>query len=219
MTEGKSMRHLLAGALTLLAAVPTVSSAANLLVNGNFEASNSQFTTPPGWTNIGHEDGVIPYTAFNTPPYDGFYFYDVGGFGSPLPAPGDGIEQTVATTPGAHYTLTFGLTHENGNGPEIADVMIGSQLTQYPLGIDGLGPLKSPFVTHQLSYVAVGSTTTIAFTVDAASAFLGNNDPMIDKVIFAPVVAATVPEPATWAMLMVGFGALGALARRRRLAL
>jgi hypothetical protein len=214
---GLQMKLLLAAcAASALLAAASTASATNLLVNGDFEASSSDVTTPPGWTNIGHEDGVIPYSAFVTPPYDGLFFYDIGGFGSPLPAPGDGIEQTVTTTPGAHYTLTFGLTHEDGSGPEIADVMIGSQLTQYPLGIDGDGPLKSPFVTHQISYVAAGATTTIAFTVDPASAFLGNNDPMIDKVIFSPVVAGGVPEPATWATVLLGLGGMGAVLRRRR---
>ena len=29
-------------------------------------------------------------------------------------------------------------------------------------------------------------------------------------------VAAAVPEPATWAMMMLGFGALGGLVRSRR---
>ena len=31
-------------------------------------------------------------------------------------------------------------------------------------------------------------------------------------------VAAGVPEPATWAMMLVGFGGLGGLLRRRRTA-
>ena len=41
-----------------------------LIVNGGFEASSSNFTTPPGWTNVGHEDGVLQYatTAPNITP-------------------------------------------------------------------------------------------------------------------------------------------------------
>jgi hypothetical protein len=30
------------------------------------------------------------------------------------------------------------------------------------------------------------------------------------------VIGAAVPEPATWAMMIVGFGGVGALMRRRR---
>jgi hypothetical protein len=32
----------------------------------------------------------------------------------------------------------------------------------------------------------------------------------------APIIQASVPEPASWAMMLVGFGGLGALLRRRR---
>ena len=47
---------------------------------------------------------------------------------------------------------------------------------------------------------------------------LGNNNQISD---FAPenaTLAAGIPEPATWAMLLAGFGALGAVLRRRRTA-
>lgn len=40
------------------------------------------------------------------------------------------------------------------------------------------------------------------------------NDRDVAKVIAGPVAAA-VPEPATWAMMILGFGAVGAILRRR----
>lgn len=81
----------------------TAAGATNLIVNGGFETSTNGFSpvlTPVGWTNIGHIDGVIPYSNFSTPAYDGLYFYDEGGYGDASNAPGDGIEQTVATVAG-----------------------------------------------------------------------------------------------------------------------
>ena len=71
---------------------------------------------------------------------------------------------------------------------------------------------------------AIGSTTSEAATVAgsplykyydfestvAASGANGGN------VLLKSLTATTVPEPATWAMMLVGFGGLGAVLRRRR---
>ncbi|MBB6122313.1 PEPxxWA-CTERM sorting domain-containing protein [Sphingobium subterraneum] len=38
----------------------------------------------------------------------------------------------------------------------------------------------------------------------------------VDSVTVAPAPTAAVPEPATWAMMLAGFGAMGAATRRRR---
>jgi hypothetical protein len=220
MWETELMKHLhllaavAAGALVMSAPA----SAANLLINGDFEASTSQTTTPPGWTNIGHADGVIAYSAFNTPAYDGEYYYDIGGFGSPLPALGDGIQQTVATVAGEAYTLTFGYSGENTFGATtILDVMIGSVLTQLTIVADGSGVFQKPFTTTSINYVATGASTTISFTINS-STNLGNNDPLLDKIIFDGAVGGAVPEPATWAMMILGFGLVGTAMRRRKTA-
>jgi hypothetical protein len=193
-------------------------SAANLLVNGDFEASTSETVTPPGWTNIGHSDGVIPYTLFLTPAYDGNYFYDVGGFGDPAGPVGDGIEQTVTTTPGTSYRLTFGLTSESGPGagPSQLEVLIGSVSTFYDL-VSGDIPLGVAFTTHTIDYIAAGASTTIQF-IETANASGGNNDPMIDGVIFEVPGSGGgggVPEPGAWTLMIAGFGLAGAALRGR----
>ena len=118
---------------------------------------------------------MIAYSLFGTPAYDGEYYYDEGGYGDAANNPGDGIEQSVATVAGQEYELTFGLTGENGEGAEIADVSIGSSLTQYTLGIDPTyGVFDAPFVTETIDYTATAALTKIAFTTDAASPSLGD---------------------------------------------
>jgi hypothetical protein len=210
--------------LVVLASIGMMASqqalASNLLINGDFETSTNGFSqtqTPTGWTNIGHSDGVIAYSLFNTPAYNGSFFYDLGGFGLASNAPGDGIRQTVTTIPGQSYTVTFGLSGENVSGVEIADVKIGSQLSQFTLNVNpSFGELAEPFTTRTISFLATGSLTDIAFTTDAKSPSFGNNDPMIDGVIFSTSGVGAVPEPSTWAMMILGFFGVGFMAYRRK---
>ena len=190
-------------------------ASATLLINGNSEGSTSQTATPPGWTNIGHTEGVIGYAVYNTPAYDGDYYYDIGGYGSPTPALGAGITQSAATVAGQNYTLTFGYSGENTEDVSTAlDVTNGGVLTQYTIVGEGSGVFKKPFTTAVINYVATGASTAIAFTI-SGSTQIGFNDPLIDGVSFAPS-DARIPEPATWAMMIAGFGLVGFAARRRR---
>jgi 3D (Asp-Asp-Asp) domain-containing protein len=178
---------LFAGAGVSLSHASSASSGPNLVTNGGFEASTSETTTPPGWTNIGHHEGVIPYSNFpQQPVYQGNNFYDLGGYGDPLGPIGDGIEQTVATVPGTAYTLTFGLSGENtGVSTETLTVTVGSHATNFPLTPTGTGLFTRPFTTETIKYSATANSTTISFVTTAATNGTGANDPLIDGVVFS----------------------------------
>lgn len=197
--------------VSIFAATPAL--AANLLVNGNFEASSRNDTTPPGWTNIGHVEGVINYSIGPVPAYDGAYFYDLGGYGDNTGPVGDGIAQTIATVAGRKYTVTFGLSSENVSGTSRLDVSVGSLLTSFSSDADGRY-FQRPFATRSFGYVATGPSTTIRL-VEGLNTSFGRNDPLIDAVSFS---SAAIPEPASWALMMAGFGMLGATLRARRAA-
>ena len=183
-------------------------------MNGDFEATSSQTSTPTGWTNIGHTDGVIAYSAFGTPAYNGLYYYDIGGFGGATPGVGDGISQSVATAIGTVYSLTFGYSGENTAGVSATlDVLIGSQLSQFNILGDNAGLFKKPFQTTTLFYTATSALTKISFT-ESASSQIGFNDPLIDGVDFS--MSSAVPEPSTWLMIIAGFAGVGFMAYRRR---
>ena len=207
--------------LLLLAAIAvsgsTGASAANLLVNGDFEGSSSPFATPPGWTNIGHTDGVLSYGLTSQLAYNGLYFYDIGGAGGAgLPSIGDGITQTVATTIGNTYRLTFGYSGENGLGlSSVLAVTIGGIVTPFTITSDNAGFFRKAFTTANIDYTATSLSTAIAFTLQSATQ-LGDNDPLLDAVSFSQTATGAVPEPASWAMLISGFAVVGISARRRR---
>ena len=210
---GKTMMKQLGLALILsVSAIGSPAIAANLLVNGDFEASSDPTATPPGWTNIGHSDGVISYGIGPLPAYDGDYFYDLGGYGDASGPVGDGIMQSVATTIGQTYKLTFGLTSEDVKGMSELEVLIGGQSTLFSLSSTGTWFLKG-FETQSITYVATSAMTDIKF-IETANSSGGNNDPLIDKVVFD--TATPAPEPASWAMMLGGFGMLGASLRTQR---
>lgn len=203
-----------ASMLMASALVLSLHAEANLLVNGGFElGSHSTVVTPTGWTNIGHSDGVLAYSNFSLPAYEGLYFYDLGGFGNPFGPVGDGIMQTVATVAGTPYTLNFGLSSEDNQGPTTLRVMIGSAFSDFTLTPTGTF-LGKGMTTQTINYLATGASTTIQF-IEFANAGGGNNDPLIDGVIFAAAGPTTVPEPMSVSLLGVGLAGL-AFARRRK---
>jgi len=207
------MKMVVAVAVLATMALSAPANAVNLLVNGDFEASTSNYATPPGWTNIGHTEGVINYSIGPVPAYDGSYFYDLGGYGDSNGPVGDGIGQTVATNIGGNYTLTFGLSSEDVQGNSQLTVYIGSLATVYDLTSTGTYFQKG-FTTYSIDYTATASSTWIRF-IETANPSGGNNDPLIDGVSFTGGGGGAVPEPATWALMLIGFGTIGGAMRRR----
>lgn len=208
-------------AISATCAVSGPAQAASLIANGGFEASSSTTQTPTGWTNIGPANGIIPYSAVSSQPvYEGVNFYSLGGVGTNgLSSIGVGISQTVATVIGNTYRLTFGYSGENGPNLEtVLGVSIGSTTTPFQVISTNTGFFTRPFTTATLDYVATSTLTPISFTLLDTNevGLIGNNDPLIDGVSFEQIaVGGAVPEPATWAMMIVGFGAVGGMMRRR----
>ncbi|TRW14961.1 PEPxxWA-CTERM sorting domain-containing protein [Glacieibacterium frigidum] len=84
--------------------------------------------------------------------------------------------------------------------------LFGFDLTS--ISVAQLTDLDNPLLGLQLTSTAAGALTAAFGVGDLTGATLGN-------AATAPAIAA-VPEPGTWAMLIIGFGAVGALARRTR---
>lgn len=216
-----SFRRILPAAVALLALSGT--ARANLLVNGGFQITTngySEVLPPVGWTNIGPADGIIADSVFGTPAYNGFTYYDdLGGYGDALPPQGAGIQQTVATTVGQGYVLTFGLSNENytGYGPEQMTLLVnGGTAAVYPVAYNSsYFGFQLPWVTETYNFTATAASTTIAFTVTGSN--LGGQDPLIagtDLVTSGTKSTSTTPEPGTF--ITLGTGLLALAGRRFR---
>ncbi len=219
MTNKKFAIAALLGSSIAISATASA-SATELLVNGSFEASSDHYSTPSGWTNIGYTEGVLTYSDIGNsiPSYDGgANFYSIGGTASNgYSGQGYGIYQAVATAIGNAYELTVGLSSENGpNLVDVLNVQIGSESNLVTLASDSSSYFNKPFATYTFDYVATSSITTIAFTLFSSTDY-GNNDPLIDGASFQQTAVGAVPEPSTWAMMILGFAGVGFMAYRRR---
>ena len=188
---------------------------AQLLVNGGFEASSSNFVTPTSWFNIGHTEGVLRYEQVPTQPVaEGLNFYTIGGVSSNGFANiGEGIGQTFATLAGASYRVSYSYSGENvpGAATETLRVSAAGAFIDHVLVPTGSPVFTRPWTAATLNFTATGSTTTLSFILSGGIGQLGNNDPMIDAV---SVVLTAVPEPATSATLLAGVLALAAARRQ-----
>ncbi len=97
-----------------------------------------------------------------------------------------------------HNSFTFHL------GDGTTEIVTGAMLAALP-GMDANG--------NQTGFTTNGRLTfNFGSAIDSVVLFAGGNSFEISDV----GASATVPEPAAWAMMILGFGGVGALMRRRR---
>lgn len=214
-------------AILLGAAAP---AAANIIVNGDFETAGSSGTVPAGWTlNTGGNPQTLlrldgnfyaQYGATGTTAALDNHFLTFGAYDSPNAtdaAPYDApyIEQSFQTVAGQRYDTSFNVTafgaYTQGYGAYLfAD---GYLLNYDPNSVEPTSDLdlliQNP---HQsFSFLGTGGVMTIRFTNRGITT---SSDLFLDNVVIE-ASAAAVPEPATWAMMIAGFGLVGGGMRRR----
>jgi hypothetical protein len=140
--------------------------------------------------------------------------YDVlPGHGSYVDLDGSSLDSGLFSTNlnligGEIYRLSFDLGgSQRGNRSETVEVNFGSTTSSYVINVtDSFSTYTLEFTpgsdgAYSLSYLNVGG--------DNRGAFLDNV-----SVSSGPVPASSVPEPATYAMLLSGLGIMGLMARR-----
>ena len=193
------MKKLLASsafAAAILAAHPA-SAAVNIVANPGFETGTFAGWTSSGW---GIDSGGL--TAF-----DGAHYASTGCINSTY----CDLSQMLSTHTGGTYTLSFafnpGLDAGAPGDKTNADTRIlwnGSVIFDIAGGNPGWDTVSIP------GLMAAGSLTGLTFSGYQNPEFNGLDDVSVIQT------AGGVPEPATWTMLLLGFGAIGTMLRGAR---
>jgi choice-of-anchor C domain-containing protein len=218
----QTLRTAAASALAVMAiAAAQPASAVELLTNGGFNDRGAGIPESwggltyyaggpvllPGWTV---ESGSVDLTDTNSiwgPAAEGQYSLDINGWSQGT------IAQSFATVLGKLYTVSFAYSRNPANAPNLALATVSAggetfNVTAQNGQFGGMGSMD--WATGSFSFVGTGQTETLRL----ASSIPGNAGVFFDQVS----VTGGVPEPATWAVMITGFGLAGAALRRRRAA-
>lgn len=212
-------------ALVAFLAGTGLASANELVVNGDFSLGNSGFTSDYTYStyfccdahgiynvvpvgNINASAAYGDWTNVTTTPSGsatGNVFIADGATNANLSF----WKQSVTVTPNTTYTFSFyGAETSTLGTPAVLQALVNGVAVGTALTTD-------PYGWHFATYTwNSGSNTTanLALTdTELASAF---NDFAVDNISFSSVGA--VPEPSTWAMMILGFAAIGFMAYRRK---
>ena len=199
-------------------------AAASSLVNGGFElpggdSVRNQLLSPtdiPGWTYVTAPGGGS-YEIYESDNQDGLaaadgsHYVSIGHLGTV----GGSLYQDFATIIGDTYTVNYSVAEQQGDDPtQVLRAILtnGAQtITKNNTGL-GLSFQSGKSITFTatsalseitfLDATPVGGGASSNLALDAVSVTLGG-------------VAPGVPEPATWAMMLLGVAGVGYMARRR----
>jgi hypothetical protein len=91
------------------------------------------------------------------------------------------VSQNFTTVPGKRYTVTYSLAANPAGGPAVktGKVLVdGQNFQNFSFDTTGKTMSNMGYVTREVSFVATGATTTLAF----ASTLSGAYGPVIDDV-------------------------------------
>jgi hypothetical protein len=206
---GLPTRAALAAALLMLAGVRPAHAQPTLVANGGFEGGGAG-GIPTGWYNANPGGSNAGLTSAAHTGLWGAYFSSFGPSGFATPLGFSALGQTLATTAGQAYTITFWARNNS-----TADVVNGFQLLFGGATLFDAMLTNTAYQQFTVTGVAAGTTTELVFR-----GYNRTSRNVLDDV--SVVAAATtpppsvVPEPSTVVLSAAGLSALGAAARRRR---
>ena len=196
------MRFRFLGCAVAAATILLISSAnskAEQVQNGDFETGNLS-----GWS-AGASIGVDSRSDFVHSGVYGLAFGAVG-FNSPL-------AQNLATEIGATYSVSFWLNifSSSPNFPNAVTLSWGNSIIfdQTDLSADG-------WTQYSFVETAVSTTTLLEFGLRQDPGASGLDDISVVQITPGTDPIPAVPEPSTWAMMILGFAGIGFMAFRRK---
>lgn len=221
-----------------VALLASSTQAAEFIVNGGFETGN--YT---GWTaNVqgGSNGGLFIVPSAGTGPVSGLAYAtnaNGGNFFSITDMNGPGsysLTQSFTLATSTTVTISFdhfannyaGVTFNNGrdytNNPNqnaVVDLLLGSAGAFSELPGDVVAVLYGPgsdSFNNPNPWTSYSSTLTLAAGTYTLRFAETDNQSFFNQGVDNVSVMSLVPEPTTWAMLLIGFGAVGAMTRRTR---
>lgn len=195
--------------LLILPALSLSNGLATPIINGSFELpalTTTQNLAGPftftGWTGQGPSNGgnagLVVGPDNGLAPADGTQHFNFNGGN---PSDQGYLEQTIATTPGAIYSLTFAIGRA-GAGQDLSISIMGQ--TFFPPGTTG-------YTYHTFPFTAEHAATTLRFTDTSGPNSI--SDLYLDAISVTP--AATVPDTTGAEILLLAGLLLLALRRVR----
>lgn len=199
-------------AVIALVTAGSAQAATNLVVNGDFTNPNTgggwaSLASIPGWASENGDSievgnaGIYGASCYSASCQ--LLELNANRFGS--------VSQTVAgLVTGATYKFGWAYAGRNGGGAQLLDVFVnGSKVAQNSSNGSFAG-----WHDNALNFTATGPSAKIMFS----SVNAGGNQSYGNLI--TGVSVGGVPEPASWAMMIAGFGMIGfAVRRRNRLAI
>lgn len=224
------IRPIIAIGLTAIGLHATAASAQNLVTNGSFETNplaSGQYRDMlvgsdnlPGWTIIGVQGTYVTQVEKNyagNPGYtfsaqDGNIWLDLAGYSDNA---ANGVQQTVATTIGASYDFNFYVGNITGGQYFGTQSLVNVVLNGVSFScVNTAQTFTMTWQSCGRSFVATSTSTTFSISNGDPTSDFSN---AIDNVTLQLSASISgVPEPATWASIIGGFGAMGGVLRRRK---
>jgi PEP-CTERM motif len=171
----------------------TQASAAELVQNGGFQTG-----TFAGWTQSGNTGSTTVSSLAGNASTFGARLGPVGSIGT--------LTQMLNTVANQTYTISFDLRNLQADAFNSFQVLFGGVQIYF----SGAGAFPASYLTFNgYTGVSTGAQTALVFNFRQDPSFY-----LLDNVSVQGLAA--VPEPATWMMLLLGFGMVGSVMRSRR---
>jgi len=208
MTATKFLATAAIAAMAGFVSLPA-NAAVNLIADGNFGdvGASTTFTTFSATQSFGAWNVV----SGSVDEIGNYWQAPVTGGGSvDLSGTGAGSIQQSFNAAAGNYTLQFYLSGNPDGAPteKQITVSVGGVAHDFFYTLGGSNSKTNmDYVLESLTFHSAGGSNLLTFTSDNDTSFGG---------VIGGVNVSAVPEPASWAMLLLGFGGIGWTLRRRQ---